>query len=301
MQRISCPLCKRNNYRVLYSSTLTKDDFDVTVLKNHLKNTLDDYTKHGQIVRCKNCSLVYTNPIEDLSYILEGYKEVVDQEYLKTEKFRKLLLLDHLNTVEKFKKREKILDVGCFAGFFLELAKERGWKTFGIEPSTWASTIAKKKGAEILGIDIETTKLPSNFFDAVTLWDVIEHLAHPNNVIKILHRSLKKGGVVALATPNIDSLLAKILGSRYPFLIRMHLILYSPKTLRRLLETHGFQVIYTGSYSRVFPIYYILDRIQVNNNTFQKFKKYIISIPKIAKYPIRLTLGDTFIMVAKKR
>lgn len=301
MQKISCPLCGTNKYKILYPSTLTKDDFDITVLKNHLKNTLDDYTKHGQIVRCKKCSLVYTNPMENLSYILEGYKEVVDEEYLKTEKFRKLLLLDHLDTIEKLKKRKKLLDVGCFAGFFLELAKKRGWKTFGIEPSTWASAIAKKKGATILGNDIETTKLPSNFFDAVTLWDVIEHLAHPNNVIKIIHKSLKKGGVIALATPNIDSLLAKILGSRYPFLIRMHLILYSPKTLRRLLEAHGFQIIYTGNYSRVFPISYILDRIRVNNKVFQKFKKYVTSIPKIAKHPIGLTLGDTFIMATKKR
>ncbi len=300
MQEISCPLCGKRNYKVLYTSTLTNEDFNLEVLRNHLKNTLDDYTKHGQIVRCDTCSLVYTNPMEDLSTILKGYEEVVDEEYLQTEHYRKLLLKNHLKKLRVSKKKGTLLDVGCFAGFFLEIAKEQGWKIYGIEPSQWAGKIAKKKGVTMLGHEIEKAKLKNNFFDAITLFDVIEHLGNPHKVMTVLEKTMKKNGILLMATPNIDSLFAKILGKRYPFLIRMHLILYSPKTLKMLFEQHGFKVINTGNYIRIFPLYYILGKIQWKNKPFTWIKSALLSYPRIANFSVHLNFGDTFYMIGKK-
>jgi 2-polyprenyl-3-methyl-5-hydroxy-6-metoxy-1,4-benzoquinol methylase len=297
---IPCPLCAGKNYAVLYPSTLTKDDFSQSVITENVKNSLDDYTKHAQIVRCTNCSLVYTNPMENMTQIMKGYADVVDDDYLKTEKFRKLLLKEHLDIVEQFKKSGKILDVGCFAGYFLELANERGWKSFGIEPSVWASKEAKKRGVTIIGKTIEGTKLPPETYDVITLWDVIEHLPNPHEVMTILGKSIKKGGYIAMGTPNIASLFAKVLGAKCPFLIRMHLILYSPRTLERLCKEHGFRVVYIGSYARVFPISYILDRIQIKNKPLQKIKRGFAQLPVIGDIPIKLRLGDSFVMVAQK-
>lgn len=300
MQEISCPLCGKKDYKVLYTSTLTSEDFSPEVLRNHLKNSLDDYTKHGQIVRCDACSLVYTNPMEDLSTILKGYEEVVDEEYLQTEHYRKLLLESHLKKLSMFKKKGALLDVGCFAGFFLELAKKKGWNIYGIEPSQWASKIAKKKGVTILGQEIEKATLKNNFFDAITLFDVIEHLGKPHKVMTVLQKTMKKNGILIMATPNIDSLFAKILGKRYPFLIRMHLILYSPKTLEMLFEQHGFKVISTENYIRIFPLYYILGKIQLKNILFTSIKNAVLSNPRMANFSVHLNFGDTFLMVGKK-
>lgn len=300
MKKILCPLCNNSTFTVLYSSTLKKEDFNPEVIKNNLKNTLDDYRKHAQIVRCKKCNLVYTNPMEDMKSVLKGYKDVVDEEYLINEKYRKKLSAHHLETLEKTKQKGSLLDVGCFAGFFLEIAKKKGWKTYGIEPSSWAATIAKKKGINILGRDIEGARLKQNSFDAITLWDVIEHLPNPQKVIKIIHKALKRDGVVALGTPNIESLLSKILKDHYPYLIRMHIILYSPQTLRKLLEENGFKVLHISTYGRLYPLGYVVDRIRTNKFIFSTIKKIIHSYPIISNFVVHINLRDEFVIIAKK-
>lgn len=270
------------------------------VIRNNLKNSLDDYTKHGQITRCTNCSLVYVNPQENLARLLKGYEEVIDPEYIETEKHRKHILFSHLKKIEQWKKKGKLLDVGCFAGYFLSLAKENGWKPYGIEPSLWARKIAKKHGALIIGKDIGVTKLPKNFFDAVTLWDVIEHLPDPKKIILRIYNSLKPGGIIALATPNVDSLFAKILGAKCPFFIRMHLVLFSPQTLQQLLEGCGFRVISRSYYGRVFPVSYIINRIRGENVIIRIVKKGINAIPFIGDVPVRMNFHDSFLMIAQK-
>lgn len=298
---INCPLCKSNSYSVLYKSNLTSKDFDPNIISNNLKNTLSDYRKHGQIVRCNTCNLVYSNPREHMEPLLKGYRNVIDKEYIKTQVYRKILLSEHLLKVEQFKKRGTLLDVGCFVGLFLELAKQKKWKVFGIEPSIWAVKIAKKRGIKILGERIEKAKLKSNFFDVITFWDTIEHIADPKTVLKTAHKALKKDGIIAISTPNIESLFAKILGKYYPLLIRMHVILFSPKTLSRLLEETGFEIIYSKNYARTFPLYYILERIKVAEFFFKKMKSFIDSYPKVANFPIRLNFMDAFIILAKKK
>lgn len=298
---IPCPLCGSQSYKILYRSTLTKNDFRMEVIRNSLKNSLDDYTKHGQITRCTNCSLVYVNPQEDSARLLKGYEEVIDPEYIETEKYRKLILFAHLKKIEQWKTKGKLLDIGCFAGYFLSLAKKNGWKPYGIEPSVWARKIAKKHGALIIGKDIGATKLPRDFFDAVTLWDVIEHLPNPKKIILKIYNSLKPGGIIALATPNVDSLFAKILGAKCPFFIRMHLVLFSPQTLQQLLEDCGFHVFSRSYYGRVFPISYILGRIQSNHIIFRTIKKNVDAFPFIGNIPVRLNFHDSFLMIAEKK
>lgn len=300
LKKIPCPLCNSRLFKTLYKSTLIDKDFDQDIIKNNLKNTLDDYTKHAQIVRCKKCSLVYTNPPEDLESLMKGYADVEDTEYLQTEKYRKILLSEHLDEIETWQSPGKILDVGCFAGFFLSIAQKRGWESYGIEPSSWAVRIAKRDGAKIIGGDILKTKLKSNFFDAVVLWDVIEHLPNPKKVIRIIYKSLKPNGIVVLGTPNIDSLFAKVLGPRCPFLIRMHIILFSPRTLEVLLKDAGFQVIKTKNYGRVFPLLYILDRIQIKNRILNRVKESIKKIPLLSNLVIRMNFHDSFLIVARK-
>ena len=188
----------------------------------------------------------------------------------------------------------------CFVGFFLELAKERGWKTAGIEPSRWAKKIAEKKGIKIIGNNIEKTKIPANTFDVITLWDVIEHLSDPQKVVKIIHKSLKKDGIVAIGTPNIDSIFAKLLKENYPYLIRMHIVLFSPRTLRKLLEENGFSVIKTSTYGRLYPLRYVVERIQSNNFLFKFIKKIILSNKLLSNSIFHIDLKHEFVMIAKK-
>lgn len=297
---ISCPLCKSKKYRVLYKSTLTRRDLSLKKITENLKNSLDDYTKHAQIVKCINCSLVYTNPIEDIKKMLIGYEDVVDYEYLQTERYRRSLLLSHLKKIEQLSDPGKILDIGCFVGYFLELAKSRGWEAEGIEPSKWAIKEAKKRNMKIVGKTIEDISEKFSIYDAVTMWDVIEHLPNPQETMRLIKRLIKKNGIVAIGTPNIDSIFARIMGAKCPFLIRMHLVIYSPKTLRKLFENNGFKVIYFSRYARIFPLSYILEGIRINNVIFSYFKKLVSKIDFIAELPVSIPFGESIIMVGQR-
>ncbi len=298
---VNCHLCGKNSYKVLIQSTLLDSDFSHDIIKSELKNTLADYKKHSRIVKCNYCGLVYTNPMENPLSLIEGYEDVIDEEYLLTEKYRKILLTQHLQNIEMFKKNGKILDIGCFAGYFLELAKERKWEAYGIEPSKWARELAKKRKVKIISKSIENAKLPKDYYDAITMWDVIEHLPNPKEVLHKCYESLNKEGIIALGTPNIECLVAKIMGSNYPYILRMHHVLYSPKTLNTLLEQIGFRALKVYSYGRTFPISYIMDRLRINNPLYNMGKSIIKASPKIANHTIHLNIGDSFVIIAKKQ
>lgn len=298
---IKCPLCRNQHFTVLYKSTLTKRDLNISKITKSLLNSLDNSKKHGQVVKCNNCSLVYVNPAENYKIISQGYKNVIDKSYLETEIYRKRLSENHLKYLMQFKRKGNILDVGCFAGFFPEIAGEKGWKTDGIEPSNWAKKIAITRGVNIVGNSIESANLNKEFYDVITMWDVIEHLPNPHKAIKTLSTALKRKGIIVIGTPDIDSYVAKILKENFPYLVRMHLALYSRKTLKRLLEDNGLTVLDTKSYGRIFPLLYILEKSPLNGKLFSSFKKLIKSVPSLRDFGLNLNIGDSFIMIAQKK
>lgn len=298
-ERINCPVCIGRRYKILYKSNLTKEDFSEEVLKNDFRNSLSNYTKHAQIVKCLTCNLVYVNPVEKINTYLEAYTKVVDEEYIENKKFRKVLAGNHLKRLEHYVKKGRILDVGCFAGFFLELAQKNRWKTYGIEPSEWAIEYAKRKGIEIIGKDIDKTYIKSEFFDAVTMWDVIEHLANPAKVIEKIHKSLRQGGILAIGTPDVDSFLFRLLGGNHPYFIRMHLVLFSPKTIKRLLEENGFEILEIYKYGRTYPVNYFLKRAETKFSFIKKLRRLTKS-SFFSEHPITLNLHDEFGVIARK-
>jgi 2-polyprenyl-3-methyl-5-hydroxy-6-metoxy-1,4-benzoquinol methylase len=244
--------------------------------------------------------VVYVNPKESNKILLQGYENVIDTEYLETEKFRKALANRFLRTIERYSKKGSLLDIGCFAGFFLELAKKNRWNTFGIEPSIWAASIAKKKGIKIIG-KILTPRIAKKFtFNVITLFDVIEHVDNPKEIIQIAHSLLQKNGVIVIGTPNIDSTFAKIMGKNYPYLIRMHIILFSPPILKKILEENGFKVIHIENYSRTYPLYYILTRLSTLISPLKLLLKLIPLRNPLFQIPIPIYTQDEFIMIAKK-
>lgn len=295
---IPCPLCHSQSYTVLYPSTLTSDDYSSYARAKSLKNSLDDFKKHGQLVRCNICHVIYVNPRESNKALLEGYENVTDTEYLETEKFRKALANRFLRMIEIYSKKGSLLDIGCFAGFFLELAKRNKWKTFGIEPSVWAASIAKKKGIKIIGKTL--TPRIKYTFNVITLFDVIEHVDNPTEIITLAHSLLQKDGIIVVGTPNIDSLFAKIMGRNYPYLIRMHIILFSPAILKKLLEENGFKVIHKENYSRTYPLYYILTRLATLISPLQRLIKILPLKNPFFQIPIPIYTQDEFVMIAKK-
>lgn len=139
---------------------------------------------------------------------------------------------------------QRVLDVGCGNGDFLEAATDAGWDAVGLEPDPDAAAVGQARGFDVRAGGLEVLDGLSSCFDAVTLNHVIEHLHSPGDALAVILRVLKPGGVLYIDTPNIDSLGAAAFGRHWRGLEPpRHLVLFTPSSLVGLLRQAGFVAI----------------------------------------------------------
>lgn len=213
------------------------------------------------VLRCSSCSFVWVSPrlpdreLEEVygeSYWRsetpreQGYADYVRDEPLYLKTFRRRLRL-----VGRWAPAGgRVLDVGCAAGFFLRTAMQAGYDVQGIEISpAIARHAAERVGADrvfvgrIEDVPQQHDRLRPRSFDAVTMWDVVEHVVDPHSLLASARRFLRPGGVLILETQNVDSAFARLLGKRWQhFKHREHLYHFNPATIARLLADSGFTV-----------------------------------------------------------
>lgn len=144
-----------------------------------------------------------------------------------------------------------VLDVGCAAGHFLDGARALGMETVGIEPGP-AGADASGKGHRVLRTWLREADLGGRKFDAVSLWEVIEHVPEPLELIHEAARHLRPGGVLALSTPSMSGLPALLLGKRFPMVTPPeHLTLLSREGLKRLLARASLSIEEERSFSNL--------------------------------------------------
>jgi len=162
-----------------------------------------------------------------------------------------------LEILQKYvSKNAKILDAGCAFGDLLALLDENNFTTYGIDISQYALNRAKKitKAQLILGNLNKKLPYKDNFFDAVFVLDVIEHLESPYQFLLEMQRVLKKGGILFVQTPNINSIFERFAKEKwFAYTDQTHLYLFNRKSLRFILEKSGFTVLYNQTISAPFP------------------------------------------------
>ena len=137
----------------------------------------------------------------------------------------------------------RVLDVGCATGDFLVAARAEGLVPAGVEPSPWAARAASALGLPVWQSGLAEAPLPRAAFDAVTLWDVVEHLDAPLEALHAARRALRPGGVLLASTPVLDGWEARLYGAGWPgWDTPRHLQVFSRASLETLLERAGFEV-----------------------------------------------------------
>lgn len=210
------------------------------------------------VVICRRCGFVYTNPRIDESAQNKTGRYDDPQQYqssvcaddpLKVFNFS-------LGLIERYcRHKGRLLDVGCGKGEFLAAAKKRGWDIFGVEPSpNLADYAVKNYGLNIRNSDLAGAAFPSGHFDAVALNMALEHVDHPRELVLEIARILKKGGKLYIEVPNTSSMLLKLIILYYrirgldwsPLLSPLHYPYhsygYNKKCLRVLLDLGGFKL-----------------------------------------------------------
>ena len=208
----------------------------------------------------------YLDPVEEISPEIDP-TQLTDQEsaYIETQLQANAQKFRH--QVEVFKKHlsisdARVLDIGCGGGLFLSLLKREGVNVVGIELSdSRAQYASTKHGLEIHKQSIENDfwqKDYANYFDAVTLWDVIEHVNYPFQTLQSAVNVLKKDGLLLIDTPCRDSFYHQVgettyrlSGGKFPtFLNAMysshlfgHKQIFSTREMKDLFTSVGLKVI----------------------------------------------------------
>ncbi|WP_295385469.1 class I SAM-dependent methyltransferase [uncultured Thiodictyon sp.] len=138
---------------------------------------------------------------------------------------------------------ERLLDVGCGNGAWLDLMRAGGWAVWGVEPDAQSAARAAELGLSVVP-DLLTAPFPDQHFDAITLNHVIEHLHDPGAALARCYALLKPGGRLWIATPNLDALGRVRFGPAWRGLeTPRHLVLYTASSLRGILAAAGFESI----------------------------------------------------------
>ncbi len=158
-----------------------------------------------------------------------------------------------------------VLDIGCGSGTFLRGMNSVGWKCFGTEVSEASKKFTKSlkmQGIKISYGDPTEIKCRAESFDLVTFWHVLEHLGNPERYLKHSRRILKKGGLIFIAVPNIESMSFRLWGPNWlHFDVPRHLQHFSPATLSYLLKKNGFAVKGISHFSLEFNPFGVMQSI----------------------------------------
>lgn len=285
---ISCNLCDSKDFKILYKDEL--GDNYPTLDYNFSQETMKTY----QIVKCKQCGLIYVNPRPKNIY--KEYEETEDIVYLNSQKQRIKTAEEDLKKILKLKKRGDLLDIGCNIGLFMDVAKNF-FNVEGVELSKWSYNIAKKKKHKLYNKPLNQIKFNKKY-DVITLYGVIEHFENPYNELKKINDIMKDNGLLVVYTGNVDGILPKILKKKWLWYQGMHFFFFSKKTLKKLIEKCGFEIIkiqHHTTYMHLFSLGIGFKRWRSTKRLY-----HILNLPIIKNIIIPLTLSGEMLVFAKK-
>jgi len=254
LQTIACPLCGSIHYYKVYT------------------------IKGFAIVRCKDCRLVYVNPRISDEQLFEIYRHEYFRrkkggydDYEKTEFLRRKTFGKWYRQLLPFvpPSRKTALDIGCAAGFFMDILLADDWDAEGIELDNRVYQHLKEKKYAVSNTPLEFFETQKKY-SLITLFDVLEHVPSLNDDVAKISSLLHDDGIVVLVTPNIESRQSRLCG-RWWFQLKPdeHIYYFSPQTLQSLAHRHGLEVLFSA------PAGQFADRAFLQS----RFKKYGFALP----------------------
>ena len=238
------------------------------------------FQKSGGIyVACNDCKMIYLNPVFKDEYIEDYYRnnhQVQGEIVAADTEFYSGLYNSGLSLISThFPKPGRILDVGCSSGSFLDIAKHEAWDCYGLELNAGEAKLARAKGHTIQECLISAGEFDVKF-DAISLWDVYEHIKDGAEFLRHCRNLLTSDGVVFLQSPSSDSLAAKILQSHCNMFDGLeHVNLFGKESLRRICASAGFEL---SSYRTVISEIGVINNYLDYDDPYLGFSKNKTSI-----------------------
>jgi len=302
IETVLCPLCAEPRYQVIQAACYPEGVTREELLK--IYSSSSDHTLMDQLVRCVSCSLVYLNPRINTSIIMTSYAAAVDPVFFEQNPMRIRTFdrsLRHILRKQSISQdpSKRILDIGCAGGAFLKAATDLGFSGIGVEPSAWLCEQGKiRYGLDLRPGDLSQHVFPDSSFFMITLWDVLEHLTEPGDILDRAHRLLASDGYLIVNLPNYDSTVSKLLGKHWPFLLNVHLTYFTPKTLGQMLTRHGYHLLSISPYFQTLELRYVMTRASQVAPPFALVKKGIEALG-IGGWPCYYNMGQMTVVARK--
>lgn len=230
--------------------------------------------KKGQveILECADCRLAWWNPepgfdaldTYDAAYFGSAQHSHGYDDYASLSDCLRKTFAFRLSSIRPPQPEARLLDVGAAYGFAVDEACKAGWQAFGLEVSKAATSSAEGQalGRMVVGPG-DPAPFASSSFQAVTAWDVLEHVSQPRELVRELHRLLEPGGRLVMTTGDVGSWLARVSGPRWHlYTLPEHLFFFSRRSIEVLLETEGFALEEIRSEGAYYTLGYLVERLR---------------------------------------
>lgn len=267
-----------------------------------------DFLKKFFLFKCKQCSFKFIHPSPSNSELDYIYSSQEYSQWENPDNKNKLHSSRYLNfdyyskIIQKFKKKGRILDCGCATGLLLDIMKERGFDCYGAEISDTPFLISEKKHpGKIFKSKIDELSIPDEYFDIITMFDLIEHVENPRSVLEKANSLLSNNGLLFIITPNMSSLSAILMGKRHNDCIMEHLSLFNKKNMSRLLNEAGFEVMKTFPAKKIINLKFAESVFARHTNPLAYPLRLVNKLlpDMISQIPVKLYFGGMFV-IAKK-
>lgn len=294
-----CAICMtEGNATELYPANFAPEDFSPAVFS---ARRLPDRI-HYRMVRCNKCGLVRSDPVADHAAVARLYRQSSfdygdEVANLAATYGAYLARLDRHGAI-----KNALLEIGCGNGFFLQQARLQGYAdVHGVEPSTAAVQLAPDDIRDRIVCSMMGPGLfAEESFDVVCLFQVLDHVFDPADLLHSLYKILKPGGLVLCLNHNVEAVSARLLKSRSPIIDIEHTYLYSSATMTQLFSKSGFDVKETGLVRNRYSLSYLMRLMPFPGGFKERLLKLVDGFG-FGHLRVRVPLGNLYAIAQKPR
>ncbi len=249
--RYPCWICESD------TRLLRRGGIDRPLQSSDFAITDKHYGKIADLFQCSNCGFLQCSRLED---VLGFYENLVDPSYEDGRAVRSMQQRKLLELIPGTAPGRRLLDIGAGSGMLVEEALRLGYEAEGIEPCAALQQTASERGLPVRRGTFPHPTL-SGPYDAITMVDVLEHVPNPVGLLEAARRTLSPSGLLLVVTPDVNSIAARLLGSRWWHYRVAHIGYFNRTTLALALRNAGLAPMRWGRPAWYFKADYLAQRV----------------------------------------
>ncbi len=263
------------------------------------------YGTSAPLVQCRECDFVQAAALPDPD-LVGMYEDLEDAEYVEGREYRlrqmeALLTLALARAPDPDRPPRRLLDVGASTGLLVEVAQRRGLDAVGIEPSRALAADARSRGLDVHQGTLPHPACSERSFDVVTCVDVIEHVTDPVGLLRLMAERVGPGGYLIVTTPDIESLVARLLGRRWWHYRSAHVCFFPHRAMVEAMRRAGLAPMGRARQTWWFSVPYLAARAGrlLGGERAAEWVERRMAASRLGRFIVPLNAFDSWIWFAR--